>query len=138
MIPCRATQDQRYALSTRQLLKAMRALHAAYSHARRKRFLPWNSPPPSCDDAIDDISRAFTEQDRESMARGLNTDQAMRVTRRGSTADVDLATRDSSGAGIHLQLVEGQWRIEGIDPGAVDGGQPTDDRAAIRRLQRPR
>jgi hypothetical protein len=70
------------------------------------------------------------------MSGGLQANRAILVTRRGSTADVDLATHDSSGAGIHLEVVDGDWRILGIDPGAVDGGQPTDDRAAIRRLHR--
>ena len=91
-------------------------------------------PAPPCEDAIDQIGMRLNTGERRSMARGLRVDRAMRVRRQESTADADLATRDSSGAGIHLRLHEGAWRIHGLDPGAVDGGQPTDDPRAIRRL----
>ena len=101
-----------------------------------ERLLTVKVPPPSCRDAIGQVHERLSVAERESMTKGLKADGAMRVTRRGSEADVDLATSDSSGAGIHLQMVDGGWRIEGIDPGAVDGGQPTNDPAAIRRLQR--
>jgi hypothetical protein len=93
-------------------------------------------PPPPCEDSIDTISDRLTSEQQESMRTGLELDRALIVTRRGDTADVDVATRDSSGAGLHLRKVEGEWRIQGLDPGAVDGGQPTDDAGAIQRLHR--
>ncbi len=92
------------------------------------------APPPPCEDAIDAISKRFTPEQEQSMRGGLAADQAFRVTTRGRTADIDVATKDSSGAGLHLIEVDGAWRIQGIDPGAVDGGQPSDDPKAIRRL----
>ena len=94
-------------------------------------------PPPPCEDAIGQVNRALTGRERDDMTSGLDAEGAIRVTRHDSTADVDLASRDSSAAGIHLERVEGKWRIEGIDPGAVDGGQPTGEAASIRRFQRP-
>lgn len=101
-----------------------------------KTLLTVERPPPGCEDAIGQINRALTARERDDMTRGLGADGAIRVTRHDSTADVDLASRDSSAAGIHLERVEGKWRIEGIDPGAVDGGQPTGDAARIQRFQR--
>ena len=92
-------------------------------------------PPPACEDALDQISRALSPREREDMVAGLEAEGAIRVTPHGSTADVDLASRDSSAAGIHLQLVRGEWQIQGIDPGAVDGGQPTGHAGRIRRFQ---
>ena len=101
-----------------------------------QRLLTVEAPPPSCEDAVGQVNERLSVTERESMTRGLKANGALQVTRRGSKADVDLATSDTSGAGIHLQIVNGEWQIEGIDPGAVDGGQPTDDPAAIRELQR--
>ena len=97
-------------------------------------LLTVKQPAPPCEDAISKIEMSLGAGERRSMTGGLRVDRAMRVTRQASTADVDLATRDSSGAGIHLRLEEGRWRIHGVDPGAVDGGQPTDDARAIERL----
>ena len=101
-----------------------------------KTLLTVKQRPPTCEDAIDQISRALTAREREDMTRGLRADRAIRVRRHVRTADVDLASRDSSAAGIHLQRIEGEWRIEGIDPGAGDGGQPTCDAVAITKFQR--
>ena len=101
-----------------------------------KTLLTVEQPPPPCEDAIGQINRALTGRERDDMTSGLDAEGAIRVTRHDSTADVDLASRDSSAAGIHLERVEGKWRIEGIEPGAVDGGQPTGDAARIKRFQR--
>ena len=101
-----------------------------------KTLLTVEQPPPACENAIGQISSSLTAREREDMTSGLEADGAIRVTRHGSRADVDLASRDSSAAGIHLKRVAGKWRIGGIDPGAVDGGQPTGDAARIQRFQR--
>ena len=96
-----------------------------------KPLLTVEQPPPPCEDAIGQINRALTGRERDDMTSGLDAEGAIRVTRHDSTADVDLASRDSSAAGIHLERVEGKWRIEGIEPGAVDGGrQPARPRAS--------
>ena len=98
-------------------------------------LLTVKQPPPACEEAVNRINKALNAREREDMAIGLRADGAMHATRHGETADVALASRDSSAAGLHLQLTDGRWRIQGIDPGAVDGGQPTGEAAAIRRLR---
>jgi hypothetical protein len=94
-------------------------------------------PPPECTEAAERIGDALSDAQRDDIERALRTPAAFGFADRARlTAEVEVASRDTSPAGLHLRVVDRTWRIDGIDPGAVDGGQPSADRDAIRSLHR--
>ena len=94
-------------------------------------------PPPECASAAERIGDALSEAERDDIEDALRTPAAFGIANRGrATAEVEIASGDTSAAGLHLRKADGMWRIDGIDPGAVDGGQPSADRDAIRSLHR--
>lgn len=94
-------------------------------------------PPPECTEAAERIGEALSDAQRDDIERALRTPAAFGFAERApATAEVEVASSDTSAAGLHLRLLGKTWRIDGIDPGAVDGGQPSADEDAIRSLHR--
>jgi hypothetical protein len=106
--------------------------------AKAEADLTVDRPPPPCEEAIERIHDGLDDEAREEVERGVHTPRAFRPTRQpDGVVVVDVATRDSSGADHTVRRVDGDWQIDYIDPGAVDGGQPTADDTAIRKLHAP-
>jgi hypothetical protein len=94
-------------------------------------------PAPPCEQAVRQIADGLDERTRAAVARGLATRSAFGISeRRPRYARVVTASSDSSFAGLGVKRSGSTWQIAYLDPGAVDGGQPSADRAAIRELWR--
>ena len=107
--------------------------------ARAERGLTTDRPAPPCDAAIERIHDALSDDDRDEVERGVHTPRAFKATpQRDGRVVVAVATRDSSGAEHTVRREGDEWQIDYVDPGAVDGGQPTADGTAIRKLHGPR
>jgi len=94
-------------------------------------------PAPPCSEAATSIGEGVSDAQREEIERGLQELCALGVAQRTrSKAEIELASSDTSPAGLMVRRIGTKWRIEGLDSGAVDGGQPSAQAAAIRSLHR--
>ena len=104
-----------------------------------ERRLTVERPIPPCEEAIESIHDGLDDAARDEVERGVDTPRAFKATPQpDGTVVVGVATRDVSGAEHTMRRVGGEWQIDYMDPGAVDGGQPSDNDTAIRKLHGPR